>query len=157
MVQAQQDVSRGGRGMTIAVSSCDTDSAYAVVETRVPAGQAGPPLHSHPNSDEVFVVLAGTLLLHVDGALVRASTGQVVTVPRGAAHTFATSPDSDAHVVTVHRPGGFEQFHVEAEQAAERVGRELTVAELVEIAAHHDWRLIGPPLLPSGTLAGTPS
>jgi mannose-6-phosphate isomerase-like protein (cupin superfamily) len=154
MTGIQQDVSRGAREMTIAVSSRDTDSAYSVVECALAAGRSGPPLHVHPGSDEIFVVLSGTLLLHVDGVVVEAAADQVVTVPRGAVHTFATGPDAGAHFVTVHKPGGFEQFHVEASAAAQRAGRQLTVEELSDIARLHDWAPMGPPMLPTGALAG---
>jgi quercetin dioxygenase-like cupin family protein len=153
MTVIRQDVSRGARGMTIAVSSRDTDSTYSVVDCALAAGQSGPPLHVHPGSDEVFVVLSGTLLLHLDGAVVEAAAGRVVTVTRGAVHTFATGPDVGAHFVTVHHPGGFEQFHVEAAEAAERAGRPLSIAELSDIARRYDWALVGPPMLPTGALA----
>jgi quercetin dioxygenase-like cupin family protein len=139
--------------MTITVDSHDTGGAYAVVDSALPAGQSGPPLHVHPTSDEVFTVLTGTLLLHVGGELMRAAAGQVVHVRRGTPHTFATGPNESARFVTVHNPGGFEGFHRDAAAAAERAGRTLTVPELSEIARRYDWTPAGPPLLPTGELA----
>lgn len=47
----------------------------------------GPPLHRH-REVEVFRVLEGRYLYAVDGTRFYAETGDVVSVPGGAAHTF---------------------------------------------------------------------
>ena len=36
--------------------------------------------------------------------------GGLVRVSRGMPHTFATTPDSPAHFLALHTPGGFEEF-----------------------------------------------
>jgi mannose-6-phosphate isomerase-like protein (cupin superfamily) len=46
--------------------------------------------HYHPNSDETFLVLEGTLLIELDEAAVQLTAGQLYTVPAGKAHR--TSP-----------------------------------------------------------------
>jgi quercetin dioxygenase-like cupin family protein len=148
------DVSRGGRGIHVAVPSQQTGGAYSVVEAVVPAGQSGPPLHRHPASDETFVVLKGRLLVHLDGEVREVSAGDVVRVPRGHVHTFAGNPDEEVRFVAIHHPGGFEQFHVEAAEAAARAGKALDRSELMELARHHDWELVGPPMTASGVLIG---
>src|SRR5437868_4171717 len=39
--------------------------------------------HFHPNSDETFVGLEGTVILEVDDGLVELRAGQLFTVPKG--------------------------------------------------------------------------
>jgi hypothetical protein len=67
--------SRAGRGLDILLSSEDTAGTAAVVDCHVPAATAGPPLHLHPASDETFVVISGTLLVHVDGQVTELTAG----------------------------------------------------------------------------------
>jgi quercetin dioxygenase-like cupin family protein len=47
----------------------------------------GPPLHRHPET-EVFRVLEGRYLFEVDGRRFEAKTGDLVSVPGGAANAF---------------------------------------------------------------------
>ena len=106
----------------------------------------------HPASDETFVVLSGELLLRVGERTERLGAGDVAFVGRGELHTFATPPESEAHFLGVHTPGGFEAFHAAAAAAGHEAGRELDRAELAAIAAGFDWRPAGPPLAPTGEL-----
>jgi hypothetical protein len=73
-------------------------------------------------------------------------------VSRGVA-PFATPPDQAARFITVHTPGGFGGFHTAA-AAGEQEGEPLGVPELIGLAPRFDWQLAGPPLLPTGQLAG---
>lgn len=42
--------------------------------------------HSHPETDEFFLVLRGSLTIRMDAGDVRLGPGQVYVVPRGVAH-----------------------------------------------------------------------
>jgi mannose-6-phosphate isomerase-like protein (cupin superfamily) len=42
--------------------------------------------HSHPETDEVFLVLSGRLTIRLDDRDVRLAAGQLFVVPRGVAH-----------------------------------------------------------------------
>jgi hypothetical protein len=77
-------------------------------------------------------------------------------VPRGTAHTFASGPGEPVRFLTVHTPGGFEQIHRDVCRAEREAGRAFGPAEIMPIAARHDWSFAGPPLLPSGELAPVP-
>jgi quercetin dioxygenase-like cupin family protein len=145
-------VNRDGRGLEILLSSTATGGTLSVVDCQVPAGSVGPPLHVHPESDETFLVLSGTLLLHLDDRLVELHTGAVAHVTRGSRHTFATNPDEPAHFLTLHTPGGFERFHADAAVAEYTRGGPLSTTELAQLAEAYDWQIAGPPLLPTGKL-----
>ncbi len=145
-------VSRDQRGLTILLSSQASGGALAVLDCDIPAATSGPPLHTHPGSDETFLVRSGTLLVHLDGEVTELGAGDLVHIPRGTRHTFATPPGSAARFFTLHTPGGFEQFHAAAADAERRRGAPLPRAELMNLAAGFDWQPAGPPLLPTGVL-----
>lgn len=147
----------GGRRMRLLLDGESTDGTLAVLGCEMPAAASGRPLHRHPGSDETFLVQDGELLLHLDGTTHRLAAGDVAFVPRGSAHTFATGERSGARFVAVHTPGGFERMHREVHRAERDTGRVFGPADIMPIAARHDWALAGPPLLPTGRLASTPA
>ena len=132
---------------------CSVNSAAAAAAMRClvwAACSPGPPLHVHPGTDELFLIQDGIMLLHADGRTHRLAAGDAAFVPRGTAHTFASSPDGPVRFLTVHTPGGFEQMHRDVCRAEREAGRAFGPAEIMPIAARHDWTFAGPPLLPSG-------
>ena len=143
----------GGRVMRLLVDADATGERLSALACEVPAGEPGPALHVHPGTDELFLVQGGTLLLHADGRTHRLAAGDVAFVPRGTTHTFASSPDGPVRFLVVHTPGGFEQMHRDVCRAEREAGRAFGPAEIMPIAARHDWTFAGPPLLPSGELA----
>jgi hypothetical protein len=58
-----------------------------------PAYPGSPPEHIHGGQTETFRVLKGTMGYRLDGVLGRASVGEEVTVPPGAAHFFYNADD----------------------------------------------------------------
>ena len=62
-------------------------------DVRVARGAGSFPRHSHPETDELFLVLAGSLTLRFDdGTTVTLGPGQLHVVPRGVPH----QPDAGA-------------------------------------------------------------
>jgi quercetin dioxygenase-like cupin family protein len=74
-----------------------------MIET-VNAPGFGPPLHRHPET-EVFRVLRGRYLFQVDDRRFLAETGDVVSVPGGAAHAFVNVTDAPAEQLVLILPG----------------------------------------------------
>lgn len=77
--------------------------SLTVLETRNAPG-FGPPLHRHREA-EVFRVLEGRYLYEVDGRRMEAGTGDVVSVPGGAAHAFINITDKPARQLVMMLPG----------------------------------------------------
>ncbi|KXK58790.1 hypothetical protein AWW66_27880 [Micromonospora rosaria] len=138
-----EDRPAGRRGFEIVLPTSATNGVSSLVEARVVAATAGPPLHTHPNSEETYFVIEGALLMYVDGKVVEIGPGGLAHISRGTEHTWATLPTVDAHFLTLHTPGGYELYHPTALQAEHDRGRALTQADLFEIAKGFDWKLAG--------------
>jgi quercetin dioxygenase-like cupin family protein len=76
--------------------------ALTVIEATNAPG-FGPPLHRHTET-EVFRVLEGRYLFEVDGQRFEARTGDVLSVPGGAAHTFLNITDKPARQLVMILP-----------------------------------------------------
>jgi len=133
----------GRRGFEIVLSSAMTDGAAALVDAHVVAATAGPPLHTHPNSEETYFVIDGALIMIVDGKVVELGAGGLAHITRGTEHTWATPATTGAHFLTLHMPGGYEQYHPTALKVEHDLGRPPTQADLFEIAKGFDWKLAG--------------
>src|ERR1700712_1546103 len=106
----------GRRGFEIVLSSAHTDGVSALVEAHVPGAMSGPPLHTHPASEETYFVVSGRLLLHIDGEVTELGPSGLAHITRGSAHTWATPVGVEAHFLTLHTPGGYEGYHPTALQ-----------------------------------------
>lgn len=145
----------GRRGFGIALPAAATEGKAALVEARVIAAQAGPPLHVHPASEETYFIISGALVMYIGGEVTELKAGGVAYITRGTEHTWATPVQSEAHFLTLHTPGGYEDYHPSALQLEADLGRPPTVDDLFELARRYDWKLAGPEprrLLPTGTL-----
>jgi quercetin dioxygenase-like cupin family protein len=97
----------------------DSDGAASIVETTMPAGAPGPPLHAHA-FDEAFYILDGELTFQLEGRLTTAQAGELIFAPRGTPHTVANQADRPARFLLVFTPAGFEREF--ARRAAKEAG-----------------------------------
>jgi quercetin dioxygenase-like cupin family protein len=93
----------------VLLRSEESAGAVGVVESHVPPGWEGPPLHHHP-FDEGFYVLEGELTFQLGEELRSATPGDFVFAPADAVHTFANLSDAPARYLIVITPGGFERY-----------------------------------------------
>lgn len=103
----------------VLVRSEQSSGRVGVVESVMPAGAAGPPLHMH-DFDEAFYVLEGELTFLVEGDLVTVAAGQLAFAPGGVPHTFTNRGAAKAHYLIVCTPAGFEREF--ARRAARKEG-----------------------------------
>ena len=89
-----------GEKVTVLASAEQTGS-YEIFRQTGPEG-AGPPPHSHP-WDEAFYVIAGELILEVDGDRIVAPARSFVIVPRGTNRRHQLGPAS--RCLAVFSPG----------------------------------------------------
>lgn len=97
----------------------ESGGALAIVESTMPAGAPGPPLHSHA-FDEAFYVLDGELTFQLDDHVTAARAGELMFAPRGVPHTLANLTESPARYMLVITPPGFEREF--ARRAAHEAG-----------------------------------
>jgi len=118
----------------------ESDSAVAVVESTMPAGAPGPPLHSH-DFDEAFYVLDGELTFQLGNRKSIAKPGELLFARRGLAHTLANPNDAPARYLLVITPAGFEREF--ARRAAKQEASEPPEWALQPIP---EVKYLGPPI-----------
>jgi quercetin dioxygenase-like cupin family protein len=83
----------------------DEPDAIEVEGTWGPGGSP-PPKHFHPEQDERFEVLEGTLTARVDGEQRELGAGDVLEIPRGAVHQMWNAGDVPARATWRTSPAG---------------------------------------------------
>lgn len=99
----------------VKASSEETGGA-TVMEMTMPAGM-GPPPHTHPGSETVYV-LEGTVRYYIGGDTIDGGPGTLFHIPAGTLERF--EPTSTAKVLVTYAPGGIENFFAEAGEPAQR-------------------------------------
>ena len=94
---------------TVLLRGGDSAGAVSMIENRVPARWAGPPLHHH-DFDEAFYVLAGVLTFQLGDRLFTAEAGRFAFASGGVHHTLANRSDEEARYLLVCTPAGFERY-----------------------------------------------
>jgi mannose-6-phosphate isomerase-like protein (cupin superfamily) len=92
----------------------ETNASYVVEVGLFPPGE-GPPLHLHPNTDEVFYVADGEATFQLGDREVQLGAGAFVFVPRGTAHTARVSGDGPLRGLILISPGDAEHELVPVE------------------------------------------
>ncbi|VXB27795.1 cupin domain-containing protein [Aeromicrobium sp. 9AM] len=102
----------GGGVHTWKVRAKDSDGAFLMFEDRMEQGKVTP-LHFHPETDEMFMVLEGEILMHLDGTEQSIAEGGMMLATRGLPHAFmVTSPF--ARMLCLQTPGNIESFFWDA-------------------------------------------
>jgi mannose-6-phosphate isomerase-like protein (cupin superfamily) len=99
-----------GNELTIKAGATDTDGALSLVEYTAAPGYAGPPLHLHRETADMFFVLEGALELRLGDETLELSLGSFALVPPGTVHTFSNPGAEPARFLSLMLPGGFEQY-----------------------------------------------
>jgi quercetin dioxygenase-like cupin family protein len=94
---------------TIKLSSAQSGGRCSLVDCVLPPGVPVPP-HRHTDQDETFYILEGEIAFRIAGQAKTARPGDVLFVPRGTPHEFATSSATPARYLFLHAPGGFDEF-----------------------------------------------
>ena len=116
-----------------------TDGAFALAETVVAPGFPGPPPHFHEKLHDVFYVLEGTLTVLVGEQEHELGPGDFAHIAPGTVHTFSNRTDSEARVLNLSTPGGFEAYLRELSEAM--AGGEFDPAVVAGIAERYDIKL----------------
>jgi len=102
-------------GLNFIATGDETDGKYFLSETIIPAGDSGPPIHTHSKEDEGFYLKKGELIFHVEGEEIKLRTGEYLNIEKGEKHTWRNESESDAELIVTFVPAGIENMFKELE------------------------------------------
>jgi len=108
--------------------------------------QSGPYLHVHHSLDEWYYVLSGEFLFKAGDESHTLPTGASIWLPRGVPHLWSNTSASEAKLILICLPGGFEKFFEEMGSAMAGATAASAEQKMRAVMAHHDMELLGPPL-----------
>lgn len=126
-----------GGSIAVRLRAAQTDGGIGMVEQVVPGGYPGPAMHVHPDFDETFYVIEGTLAFRVGDHAYEATAGTVAFVPRGTPHTFANASQQPSRSLVLLTPGGFESYFEELIALISQTGGIPPEPELRELGIAH--------------------
>lgn len=136
----------GGGLHTWLVRQKEVDGDFLLFEDEVEPGKCTP-LHTHPQAEETFYLLAGSMLLHVDGTEAELRAGGVAVIPREMPHAFLAGSDG-ARMLCLHTPGGGEDFYRTASEPV-RAGEPAPQVDFDRVKeaalATGTMKVVGPP------------
>lgn len=133
----------------VRVSGEQTGGAFSMTENLARRGN-GSPVHFHDHEDETIFVLDGDLRVFAGEEEHTAGPGTVAVLPRHISHAYVVT-SATARFITLHMPGGFEQFAAEVGQPAQTLtlppepAVPPDLAALTETAARHGITILAPP------------
>ncbi|GAB3283694.1 hypothetical protein GCM10027347_60490 [Larkinella harenae] len=105
------DFAAAGMWWQITKDTKETNGSFFEAILVLKPGFQGPPRHVHPQAEESFQVLEGTLYVWMDGFWRLVKSGETVTIPAGVPHTLKNAHTEPVHLSYVHKPAlGIEQF-----------------------------------------------
>lgn len=126
----------GGRAR-VRLEAAVTGGWLGVHDHLLPADTATP-WHVHPNDDESFLVLAGTVEFKIGDERLTAGTDDSAFVPRGVPHAFrVASPEGT--------PGGHEAFFLDAGDPVDAAPSPPDLERMARAAAAAGFAILGPP------------
>ncbi len=106
----------------VTMPAAATAGAYVEMECTVEPG-SGSIVHYHPQQEETYRVLEGTLEVLREGTWRAVPTGESLTVPQGAVHAFRNTSSTPVKFLNVHRPALGFQNHLETLDRLIRSGK----------------------------------
>src|SRR5690349_21798058 len=106
MLMQPRDVidSETGERVSIIRTGEETNGLYTEGVSVFPPNLAVTAYHEHPEQEERIAVVAGSVLVRLDGKLQLAVPGDTLVIPPGTAHEIANAGSETAEVVWQFRP-----------------------------------------------------
>ncbi len=96
---------RYGRGSVERIVGPDLGARNADVHVnRILAGSAPGPYHLHTASENVYLVLSGSVRVRIDGVDHDLAEGDAAFIPAGVAHSASNVGSVDAEVLEIYAP-----------------------------------------------------
>jgi quercetin dioxygenase-like cupin family protein len=136
----------------VRLSGEQTGGALSLTDNLARRGNASP-VHVHDRDDETFLLLDGELRVLVGEDDYTAGPGTVAVLPRRLRHAYVVT-SATARFLSLHTPGGFEQFAAEVGEPAQALTLPAEpagppdFAALAQAAARHGITILAPPPQP---------
>lgn len=127
-------------------AAAETGGSMGIVEQAMPNGFASP-YHVHHAEDELWYVLEGAVRFVSGSTSLAIGKGGLAFLPRDVPHGFQVVGDTDARMLCVTTPSGFEGFVEELSETAPPAGPP-DMAKLMAAAQRYGLEILGP--LPQG-------
>ncbi len=75
--------------------------------------------HSHPDTDETFIILKGKMLMHFREKVVEVSAGEMIVIPKGVEHKPAS--EEGYEMLLIEPEGVPNTGNVESEMAIDKI------------------------------------
>jgi formylglycine-generating enzyme required for sulfatase activity len=121
------------------VHASDSAGDYFVLEATLPPG-VGLPLHRNTYEDQTLYVVDGTIEVQLGDSVAEASSGSVITFPRGTPHRLHNIGPKNAVGILTVIPARLGEF-------IEKTDGMSDPEKTVELASHFGVELLGPPYL----------
>ncbi len=132
-------------GAACKLTAQDTNGVCSIFELLTPA-KTGPPRHVHHREDEWYYVLSGEFIFEVGERKYLLSAGASIWAPRDIPHVWANTGSSDARIMLLCQPGGFERFF---DELAKADMDKDTPGQMGKLMAKYGIEMLGPPLFSS--------
>jgi quercetin dioxygenase-like cupin family protein len=124
------------------VLSKDTDGDLAVMTSGNNFKATGPPVHIHPDFDEMFYVTKGEAKFKVGDEIFSLKVGDSIFIPRNVPHAFTITSETPATFLILAQPAGKLEDFFRAYSKFEKMTPEIAT----KLMSDHNMKVVGPPL-----------
>lgn len=124
------------------VLSKDTDGRLALMTSSNNPKATGPPLHLHPDFDEMFYVTKGEVKFKVGDEIFFLKVGDSLFIPRNVPHCFTIVSEIPATFLILAQPAAKLEDFFRAYAKVEHMTPEIATG----LMAEHNMKVVGPPL-----------
>jgi mannose-6-phosphate isomerase-like protein (cupin superfamily) len=103
----------GGLGVRFMIPGGDSNGGLSLVEHPLQPRALAAPLHRHSREDEYSVIVNGRVGALLGDDVVYGGPGDLIWKPRGQWHTFWNAGDTQANLLEIISPAGFEKYFEE--------------------------------------------
>jgi quercetin dioxygenase-like cupin family protein len=128
--------------LDLKVSGKDTDGGFALFEQNGLTPNGGPPLHIHPEQDEVFFVVEGEYRFQVGNDTFYGKAGDSIFMPKNVPHAFIQLSEKAKMLVLYQPAGKMEEFFKITDRWISPPSREEVNAAFEAC----NMKVVGPPL-----------
>jgi quercetin dioxygenase-like cupin family protein len=136
----------GGGLHTWKATAEETNGAFLFFEDHMQQGKVTP-THIHPDADEIFYVLEGEIIVHLEGGTEhRLQAGGFFLALRGVPHAFMTT--AETRLLCIHTPANAQAFYRNASKPStdDSIDGPVDFAQIQAAANEYGGvKLVGPP------------